>query len=91
MLFCLAGNLAAAGELRTLQLYHVHTGESLTITYTRDGQYSPSAMAQLDYFLRDWRRSGLISMSAETRAYSIAETTSPRRSPTTDLRTSSTP
>ena len=66
LLFCLAGNPARAGELRTLQLYHVHTGETLTITYKRDGQYIPSAMAQLDYFMRDWRRSGLISMSNET-------------------------
>ena len=66
LLFCLAGNPARAGELRTLELYHVHTGETLTITYKRDGQYIPSAMAQLDYFMRDWRRSGLISMSNET-------------------------
>jgi uncharacterized protein YcbK (DUF882 family) len=66
MLFCLSVPAAAAGELRTLQLYHIHTGESLTITYKRDGQYIPSAMAQLDYFMRDWRRNGLISMSGET-------------------------
>ena len=58
--------IAAAAELRSLQLYHVHTGDSLTITYKRDGQYIPSAMAQLDYFLRDWRTNGLISMSGET-------------------------
>jgi uncharacterized protein YcbK (DUF882 family) len=58
--------MAAAAELRSLQLYHVHTGDSLTITYKRDGQYIPSAMAQLDYFLRDWRTNGLISMSGET-------------------------
>jgi uncharacterized protein YcbK (DUF882 family) len=58
--------LAVAAELRSLQLYHVHTGDSLTITYKRDGHYIPSAMAQLDYFLRDWRTNGLISMSGET-------------------------
>jgi uncharacterized protein YcbK (DUF882 family) len=57
---------AASAELRSLQLYHIHTGDSLTITYKRDGQYIPSAMATLDYFLRDWRTNGLISMSGET-------------------------
>jgi len=60
------GQIAAAAEQRSLQLYHVHTGDSLTITYKRDGQYVPSAMAALDYFLRDWRTNGLISMSGET-------------------------
>jgi uncharacterized protein YcbK (DUF882 family) len=66
-LFSILGSqVAAAAELRTLQLYHVHTGDSLTITYKRDGQYVPAALAQLDYFLRDWRTNGLISMSGET-------------------------
>src|SRR5689334_4115639 len=63
-----AGNaaVAAAAEVRALRLYHMHTGESLTITYKRDGRYIPSAMAQLDYFLRDWRTNGFVSMSGET-------------------------
>ena len=62
-----AGNaaVAAAAEVRALRLYHMHTGESLTITYKRDGRYIPSAMAQLDYFLRDWRTNGFVSMSGE--------------------------
>jgi uncharacterized protein YcbK (DUF882 family) len=34
--------------------------------YKRDGRYIPSAMAQLDYFLRDWRTNGFVSMSGET-------------------------
>jgi uncharacterized protein YcbK (DUF882 family) len=57
---------AATTDVRALRLYHVHTGESLTITYKRDGRYIPSAMAQLDYFLRDWRTNGFVSMSGET-------------------------
>jgi uncharacterized protein YcbK (DUF882 family) len=63
-----AGNAvdAAIAEVRALRLYHIHTGESLTITYKRDGRYIPSAMAQLDYFLRDWRTNGFVSMSGET-------------------------
>ena len=53
-------------EARTLRLYHLHTRESLTVTYKKDGRYIPEALAQLDYFLRDWRANGLASMSAET-------------------------
>lgn len=57
---------AASADVRALRLYHIHTGESLTITYKRDGRYIPSAMARLDYFLRDWRTNGFVSMSGET-------------------------
>ena len=53
-------------DARTLRLYHVHTRESLVVTYKRNGRYVPSAMAQLDYFLRDWRTNKYVSMSGET-------------------------
>ena len=66
MALCCTVKDGAAAEVRTLQLYHVHTGESLIVTYKRDGRYISSALAQLDYFLRDWRRNGLVSMSVET-------------------------
>lgn len=46
----------AGGETRTISLYHIHTKESLTITYMKDGRYIPSAMTKINYFLRDWRR-----------------------------------
>jgi hypothetical protein len=53
-------------DVRTLRLYNVHTRESLTITYKQDGHYIPAAMAQLNYFLRDWRMNTVVSMSGET-------------------------
>jgi len=53
---------AIAGEVRTLSLYHVHTKEHLTVTYKVDGRYIPSAMAKLNYFLRDWRKNKVIRM-----------------------------
>jgi uncharacterized protein YcbK (DUF882 family) len=46
----------ADGDTRTLTMHHVHTGESITITYKRDGEYVPAALKKLDWFLRDWRR-----------------------------------
>src|ERR1700675_1730680 len=38
-----------------LQLFNTHTGERLDIVYRRGDQYVPSALAKLDYFLRDNR------------------------------------
>lgn len=46
----------AAAENRTLDLYNTHTRERLTITFKKDGRFIPSALKQLNHFLRDWRR-----------------------------------
>ncbi len=46
----------AESETRTLSLHHMHTDESITITYKRNGRYDEEALKKLDWFLRDWRR-----------------------------------
>ena len=56
----------AGGETRTIQLYHMHTGESLSITYKKDGRYIPSAMKQINYLLRDWRKQQTITIDPRT-------------------------
>ena len=38
-----------------LRLYNTHTGERIDIDYRRGDQYISSALAKLDYFLRDHR------------------------------------
>ena len=38
-----------------LRFYHTHTNERLEIVYRRVDRYLPTALAQLDYFLRDHR------------------------------------
>ena len=58
--------VSAGGETRTLSLYHVHTGESLQITYKIDGRYVPSAMQKINRLLRDWRRNETVTMSPRT-------------------------
>ena len=58
--------VVAGGETRTISLIHIHTGESLTITYKKDGQYIPSAMRQINYLLRDWRKDEVISIDPRT-------------------------
>jgi uncharacterized protein YcbK (DUF882 family) len=56
----------AGGETRTISLYHVHTKESLTVTYMVNGRYVPSAMKQINYLLRDWRRNEVITIDPRT-------------------------
>src|ERR1044071_2680355 len=60
------GSTTAAGDTRTLSLYHVHTKESLTITYKKDGRYVPSALDKINYLLRDWRRNEVIKIDPKT-------------------------
>lgn len=50
------GNAIANGDTRTIEIYHVHTKESLNITYKRNGSYDQAALQKLNWLLRDWRR-----------------------------------
>ena len=45
----------SANETRShvLLLYNTHTGERISIVYRQGDQYIPTALARLDYFLRD--------------------------------------
>jgi uncharacterized protein YcbK (DUF882 family) len=56
----------SGGETRTISLYQIHTKESLTITYMKNGKYIPSAMKKINYILRDWRRNEVIAISPKT-------------------------
>jgi uncharacterized protein YcbK (DUF882 family) len=47
---------AAQAENRSLKIYFVHTGEKATITFKRNGKFDKAGLAQLNRFLRDWRR-----------------------------------
>lgn len=44
---------------RKLRLYNLHTFESLTAVYWRDGTYLPEGLAQISYHLRDFRTGGV--------------------------------
>ena len=43
------------GQRYQLKLYHLHTGESLDVIYRIGDTYIPSALEQLNHFLRDHR------------------------------------
>jgi uncharacterized protein YcbK (DUF882 family) len=49
-------NAVAEGDTRTLSFHHLHTGESITVTFKRDGRYDDAALKKLDWFMRDWRK-----------------------------------
>lgn len=53
---------AASADTRALMLHHIHTGETLTITYKRDGQYDKAALKKINWFMRDWRRNEATTM-----------------------------
>ena len=48
-------NAVANGDTRTLSFHHVHTDETLTVTFKREGRYDQKALEQLNWLLRDWR------------------------------------
>jgi uncharacterized protein YcbK (DUF882 family) len=54
--------VAAFGSTRTISFYHIHTKETLTITYKRDGKYDKDALKQIDWVMRDWRQNKAIEM-----------------------------
>ncbi len=51
----LGDNFTLKGAEYRLNLHHLHTGESLSVVYRIGDTYIPSAMAELNHFLRDHR------------------------------------
>lgn len=51
---------------RTISFYHIHTKETLTVTYKKDGQYIPEAMKKIDWLMRDWRKNQAIRIDPQT-------------------------
>jgi uncharacterized protein YcbK (DUF882 family) len=46
---------AGAGQVFSLHLHHLHTGETLDVVYRVGNTYIPGAIDKLNYFLRDHR------------------------------------
>jgi uncharacterized protein YcbK (DUF882 family) len=55
----------ATGDTRTLTIYNIHTKETITVTYKRDGKYDETALARLNTFMRDWRANKETKMDPE--------------------------
>lgn len=60
--------MVAAGNPgdRTISLYHIHTQETLTVTYKKDGKFVPEAMKQINWIMRDWRKNQATTMDPNT-------------------------
>lgn len=59
---CVAGALlalyhaAAHAEVRTISITNIHTKETVTITFKKDGRYIDDGLKQFNHIMRDWRR-----------------------------------
>ena len=47
---------AASEQSRTIAFKHIHTNETLSIVYKKDGKYVPEAMEKINWIMRDWRK-----------------------------------
>jgi uncharacterized protein YcbK (DUF882 family) len=56
VLATLAGSAQAAADDRALKLFFTHTGEKATIVFKRGDKFDPKGLAQINRFLRDWRK-----------------------------------
>ena len=50
-----ASALATNGQIYKLRMHHLHTGEDIDVVYRIGNTYIPSALEQLNHFLRDHR------------------------------------
>ena len=50
---------------RQLSFYHTHTGKRLNVVYSRDGEYIPSALEEINSFLFDFRTGDEAEMDPE--------------------------
>lgn len=50
---------------RQLSFYHTHTGKRLNIVYSRNGEYLPTALEDINHFLFDFRTGDKAEMDPE--------------------------
>ena len=56
---------AELSPTRTISLYNIHTKETITVEYKKDGKYVPAAMEQINWIMRDWRKNEATRMDPE--------------------------
>ncbi|UWQ20256.1 DUF882 domain-containing protein [Jannaschia sp. W003] len=61
-----AGFLRGAGDIRRLKMTNARTGESLDTIYWIEGTYLRDALAEVNFFFRDWRRNEVIGIDNRT-------------------------
>ena len=58
--------LRGAGDIRRIRLHSGRTGESVDTIYWIEGDYIPEALAEVNYFMRDWRTDSTIDIDTRT-------------------------
>ncbi len=56
--------IASEGD-RALSFYNIHTKETLSFVYKREGRFIPDALEKFNYIMRDWRRDASTRMDPE--------------------------
>ena len=62
----IAGLRADGTGDRRIQMFNIHTNETIDIVYKKNGQYVPEALAKLNTFMRDWRANRETKMDPHT-------------------------
>jgi uncharacterized protein YcbK (DUF882 family) len=57
--------VARSDRERTISLYNIHTKETVSVLYKKDGKYVPAGLEQVNWALRDWRRNETSQMDPE--------------------------
>ena len=58
--------LKGAGDIRRIRMYSGRSGESVDTIYWIEGEYIPEALAEVNYFMRDWRTDGVVNIDTRT-------------------------
>lgn len=57
---------AAGADARVIAFKHIHTNETLSILYKKDGRYIPEALEKINWIMRDWRKNQAQKMDPAT-------------------------
>lgn len=61
-----ASSIVARSEReRVISLHNIHTKETVTVSYKKDGRYLPAGLDKVNWVLRDWRRNESTQMDPE--------------------------
>ena len=61
-----AGFLRGAGNIRRIKMYSTRTGETLDMIYWIEGKYIEESLAEVNWFMRDWRQNKMQIIDTRT-------------------------
>ena len=61
-----AGFLRGGGDIRSVKMHNARTGESMQTVYWVEGDYVREALAEINFFFRDWRRNEVKAIDNRT-------------------------